>query len=268
MFTYHFIFGMTENFNQKPFQYFHHLCLKSCYLTQNAPTIIIHYIHEPVNNVWWDKTKEFCQVVKYNTLPDIVYFCNNKNVSLIEHQSDIFRLLILKEHGGVYADIDTLFYKPFFPHFSNKKFVMGKETLYHISWDKEDINGLCNALIISDKNAPFLDLWLEEYKTGYDNHDWNKMSVRKPYELYQKHPELIHVEANYTFHKYNWTTLFYENKGGINSIYTDRMADCGIFSKHMSESKIYDFLITLTAEKLKTDNSLFATMCQNINGLL
>jgi hypothetical protein len=259
--VYHFIFGLSENFNEKPFSFFHYLNLKSCYLTQNKPTINIHCIYEPTNNVWWNKSKEFVTVIYHTTLPDIVYCCNNKNVWRIEHQSDIFRLLLLKEQGGIYADIDTFFYRPFFPSFDHKKFVIGLETLHDIDTDTIQINGLCNALIISEKSSEFLDVWLNSYKTDYDDQDWNKMSVRKPYELSKEYPSLLEVEPVESFHKYDWQLSFYENnKSQIN--------DIGIFSKHMAESKVYDVLKLLTVDRLKTENSLFANMCRNVNGLL
>lgn len=263
---YHFIFGLADNFNKKPFCYFHFLNLKSCYLTQNKPTIYIHCIYEPINNEWWEKAKNFCKIIKYKLLPDIVYKINNKNVWRIEHQSDIFRLLILKEYGGVYADIDTFFYKPFFPKFKDQQCVLGIESIYYANDDTCLINGLCNALIIADKTSKFIDLWLDHYVEEYDSEDWNKMSVRKPYELYQLYPNLLTVESNCSFHKYNWNILFYSNTDYLDEM--NRLTDYGIYSKHMAESKIYDILKDITPDKIKNNNSLFAKMCKNIPELL
>lgn len=250
---YNFIFGLSENFNEKPFGYFHYLSIKSCYLTQNNAKIYIHYIYEPENNKWWDKVKPFVELIEYKSLPDIVYNCNNKKVWRIEHQADIFRLLVLKEYGGVYADVDTLFYKSF-DKFFEYEFVLGEERL------NNHLNGLCNALIISKKESLFLQLWFDSYLSDYDDYDWNKMSVRKPLELAQKNPSLIHVESFNSFHKYDWNLDFY---------YEDiKDGDVGIYSKHMAESKVYHFLKKLSPESIKTSNSLFAKMCKNINNLL
>jgi hypothetical protein len=264
---FHFIFGLAENFNDKPFCYFHYLCIKSCYLTQNKPKIFIHCVYEPINNKWWDKIKEFVQIIKYKKLPDLVYFCNNKKVWRIEHQSDILRLLILKEYGGVYADIDTLFYKPFFPKFKNQSFVLGLETIYHLDLDCMHVNGLCNALIISNKNSDFLNIWLQSYKDDYDDYDWNKMSVRKPYELSKKFSNLIQIEENHCFHKYNWNLLFYNDDEACNFL-TSYMKDDGIYSKHMAESKVFDYLKKINEDYFKYNNSLYSKMCKNIEGLL
>jgi hypothetical protein len=266
-FIFHFIFGLSENFNDKPFCYFHYLNIKSCYLTQDKPKILMHCLYEPKNNEWWEKSKEFIEIVKYKNLPDLVYFCNNKKVWRIEHQSDILRLLILKEHGGVYADIDTLFYKSFFPKFKNYTFVLGLETLYNIAYDCVQINGLCNALIISNKDSDFLNIWIESYLKEYDDYDWNKMSVRKPYEIYQQFPNLIHIEEARFFHKYNWDYLFYVDEEKYN-FYTCHMKDEDIYSKHMAESKVYDLLKEINQEFFNKNNSLYSRMCKNIKGLL
>jgi hypothetical protein len=228
----------------------------------------MHVIYEPENNVWWEESKQFFTIVKHQKLPDLCYTCNGLEVYRPEHRSDIFRLILLQEYGGVYADIDTFFYKPFFPHFNNKPMVMGLEGMYHIGWDHWDTHGLCNALMIAEKSSNFIDLWLTEYKNGYDNYDWNAFSVRKPYALSNQYKELIHVEPVFTFHKYNWCELIYDEVTYENGFYLNYMSDEGIMSKHMSESKCFHRLSLLTCDKLKTSNSLFAKMCRNINGLL
>lgn len=258
-------------FGNKPFGYFHYLAIKSCYLTQNKPNIWMHIIHEPQNNTWWDAAKEYFQIVKYNSLPDLIYKCNNEQVIRIQHQSDILRLLILKEHGGVYADIDTLFYRPFFPHFDNKECVLGREEQFHIEHDRVLTSGLCNALIIAKKESEFINLWLEEYKTNYSHKDWNKMSVRWPIKMRNKRPhdKWLHVEPVESFHKYLWSLQYFDEtitnekwKWNYDS------GDQGIFSKHLYETNTYKVLNRFTPEIIHSSNSLFAKMCRNIDGLV
>ena len=258
--TFHFIFGLSDQFNNKPFCYLHYLCIKSCYLTQDNPLIKIHCLYEPVDNIWWNKTKEFVTVIKYEKLPDMVYSIKNRKVWQIEHQADIFRLLILKEYGGVYADVDTLFYKPFFPKFEMYDFVMGKETIFHLREKELHTNGLCNALIICKKDSEFLKLYLDSFDEHFDGYDYNKMAVRVPYELSKKHSDLIHIEPSNSFHKFDWNLNFYYKKM--------KNREYDIYSKHLAESKVYDILKNITVEKIKTNNSIFGRMCRNIKGLL
>lgn len=255
----HFIFGLANDFNEKPFIYFHYLCLKSCYLTQKNCKINIHCIYEPQNNIWWDKIKMFCNIVKYTSLPDVVYNCNNKNVWRVEHQSDIFRLLILQEHGGIYADIDTIFYKEF-PHtFFDKEFLIGTEYCYKHGKQLFK-SGLCNALIICKPNSKFLNIWIDEYKTNYDDQDWNKLSVRTPETLSDIHKDLIHIEPVESFHKYGWDETIYTDGSDMNTL--------GIYSKHVAESKLYDLLSTIDDKNILTDYGFFSKLCLQINGLL
>ncbi len=262
-YKFHFLFGLSPDFNGKEFSYFHYLNLKSCWLTQNQPNIYIHYLYEPQNNTWWNKIKEFCKLERHKVLPDLVYNCNNKKVWRVEHQSDILRLLLLKERGGIYADIDTLFYKSFFPKFEKEEFVLGQEGVYHVQHDSYQITGLCNALIISHKDAEFLNIWLDSYKENYDDYDWNKMSVRVPYEISKVKPDLVQIEPVASFHKYNWNNDFY-HKGAFSPF----MSDDGIYSKHMAESKIFLTLKEIDANYFNESSSLYSRMCKNTKGLL
>jgi hypothetical protein len=96
----------------------------------------------------------------------------------------------------------------------------------------------------------------------------NKIKDVLLFDLSNQYKELIHVEPVFTFHKYNWCELIYDEVTYENGFYLNYMSDEGIMSKHMSESKCFHRLSLLTCDKLKTSNSLFAKMCRNINGLL
>lgn len=202
-----------------------------------------------------EKIKEFVILKKIEQFPEIVLKCNNKTVWRLEHRCDIFRLLLLKEQGGVYSDIDVLFYKPFFPKFDQYDFTIGKELC------GPSLTGLCNGVLISKPNSKFLDIWLESYYTEYDDYDWNKMSVRKPYELSNLYPDLVNVESENTFHKYSWSCDMYGEEN-------QKITDEGIYAKHMYSSQIFTCLSKLTEDRLKVENSLFGRMCRSINGLL
>lgn len=255
----HFIFLSGDEFSAKPFSYFHYLCLKSCYITQKFSEMIIHVVHEPSDNIWWNRAREFCRVVKYPSLPKIVYRCNGRDVWRVEHKCDIFRLLILKEHGGVYADVDTLFYKQFPSSWFDEQFVIGTEYGYKNSAPTY-ITGLGNALMMSHSNSEFLDHWIECYKYNYDSEDWSMLSLRAPHVLANRYPALVHIEPVESFHKYGWEETFYTNGSGLD--------DTGIYTKHLAQSVTYKLLTTITEENVRTDFNLFSKMCCAIDGLL
>jgi len=70
-------------------------------------------------------------------------------------QSDIIRLAVLREYGGVYADTDMRCIKSFdgLIHLPNHDGFIGK--------DPYD-NNLCNSLIAAKKQAKFLDIMLKK----------------------------------------------------------------------------------------------------------
>lgn len=255
----HFTFGLREDFNLKPFSYVHYLCLKSCDLTQNFNERFVHIVHEPRDNIWWEMSRELCKVVKYPSLPDIVYKCNDMRIWRVEHQSDLFRMLIMKEHGGVYADLDTLFYREFPAQWFDEKFVIGTECCYESGAPKY-ITGLGNSLFLCDAESEFLDLWFESYRDHFDSEDWGKLSLRAPRVLAKRYPSLLHVEPVESFHKYGWDETFYATGGDVD--------DTGIYSKHLAQSVNYKLLSTITPENIRTDFNLFSRMCCSIDGLL
>lgn len=49
--------------------------------------------------------------------------------------------------------------------------VMAIESARSSMWPDTEIEGLCNAIILASKGAPFLKRWWEEYRT-FDKEQW------------------------------------------------------------------------------------------------
>jgi len=180
--TIHFIFlnlGLSSNCGEKPFTLVHLLAIKSAKMVNNCE-VVLHYENE-INNVWWEESKHYCTHQKCKSPKE---FCGHR-LDHIAYVSDIMRLQILSEMGGIYLDIDTISIKPLEP-FLFRKFTMGKEVV------KGEVLGLCSAVLIGEKKSKFIDLWLREYKERYDPR-WGYMSARRPYQLALKNPTLITV---------------------------------------------------------------------------
>ena len=110
------------------------------------------------------------------------------------HQADFIRLRALLEHGGVYADIDTLFVKPYPEEFFSKPCVMGRE---NVPGDRES---LCNALILAEKDSVFIERWLSRMYEVFDG-SWNRHSCIEPSLLSKEMPgEIDVVDREYFFH--------------------------------------------------------------------
>ena len=116
----------------------------------------------------------------------------NWSVSVPEHQSDVARIQLLRKYGGLYVDLDVILLRDLDPLFQYEV-TMGAET--------PDILG--SGFIMARPNATFLELWLDSYRTDFDDSDWNRHSTKVPMELARRHPGLIHVEW-FTINRPNW----------------------------------------------------------------
>ncbi|OWF42775.1 hypothetical protein KP79_PYT07195 [Mizuhopecten yessoensis] len=59
----------------------------------------------------------------------------------------------------------------------------------------EDGNTLSNGILLAERNTLFLQLWLKEYD-NYNPDNWGYNALIVPFELSQKHPEMIHIERD------------------------------------------------------------------------
>jgi mannosyltransferase OCH1-like enzyme len=184
---FHFIYFYGLN---KEFPLAHYININAARIL-NSPDEIIFYSDSEPSGLYWEKIKKYITFQPVNP-PQLVF--GNK-LYHIAHKSDVLRLEILKKSGGIYLDLDVICKKSF-KDLMNNDFVMGKQGKYRNM-------GLCNGVILTDKNSEFLKLWYEEFRNfrsrGKDKY-WAEMSVRKPLELSKKHPELIHVEPYNSFH--------------------------------------------------------------------
>lgn len=102
--------------------------------------------------------------------------------------------ILFSEFGGIYIDADEIILKSLDP-LRRYPFTLSHAVEYNLS----------NGLILAEKNATFLSVWMSEYKT-YDKTLWGYHSTIMPFKLSQKFPHLIHVE-NGTFVTPTYTNL-------------------------------------------------------------
>ncbi|MFA7359928.1 MAG: glycosyltransferase [Candidatus Kapaibacterium sp.] len=157
----------------------------------NNPEKIYFYSDKLPEGKYWDKISPFVEYKKV-TPPNSVF---DKRLYHVAHKSDVLRLQILIDRGGIYLDMDVICKKSFAPLLSHD-LVLGKQG----KWRRM---GLCNGVIFANKDSEFLKLWYNEFRNfrskGYDKY-WSEMSVRKPLELSKQYPELIHIEPYDSFH--------------------------------------------------------------------
>jgi hypothetical protein len=172
----HFIFGLTPNFGGKPFSFVHWAAIRSAQLANPGweTTVWVKYI--PTGR-YWDAIIPHVQV-KHVRTPDFVY---GNEIRHVAHKCDWLRLQILRDHGGVYLDMDTITVKGF------DTFVTPPVSMVAETANGSTI-GLCNAFIAAEPEAEFIHDWIEKFRgfrsVGHDEY-WNESAVKWPHELYQ-----------------------------------------------------------------------------------
>lgn len=199
--VFHFVFGLRDQ--TEPFHLMYYLCLVSCIEVNQPDEVHFHYYNEPYGP-WWERIKSklhLRRIVPEKFVKDYAYDDQQVAAFRYAHLADFARLRILLEEGGIYADIDTLFLRPFPRHWLNRNFILGREK---VPAGVLQEGSLCNAWIASAPGAEFCRLWLDGMTQVFDG-SWSNHSTLLPYRLAQAHPELINAEPEAAFYALDWT---------------------------------------------------------------
>jgi hypothetical protein len=195
----------------------HFLCVASCLAVNKPDRILFHYQHLPWGP-WWDRIAPFLELRPIEPdgfISSFAYDDPGIRPYRYAHLSDIARLEILIEYGGIYADIDTLFIHALPEHFYDYPFVMGQEK---VDWSAKAARvaggSLCNAWMMGKPGADFAKSLLARTYESFDG-TWSAHSTFLPYQLSREHPDWIHVEPRESFFYYDW------NSEGIRSIFEE-----------------------------------------------
>lgn len=205
---FHFIFGLRRQ--TEPFHLCHYLCIQSCLQVNRPEAVHFHYRHEPYGP-YWDRIRPSLTLhrVKPILSPLIAwlrYGWKNRACGRYRyaHQSDFIRLDALLEHGGIYADMDTLFVNPIPDELFRKPFVIGRENSVACRTTGNLEPSLCNAFLMAPPASEFARLWRERMMKEFDG-SWSRHSTLLPHRLHRENPELVHVEPARSFYRYMWT---------------------------------------------------------------
>lgn len=237
---FHFIFGLKPQV--EPFHVVYYLCLKSC-LDINRPERITLYYHYEPHGEWWEMIRPHLELEQVSLVPQVssmnydnTYARENRHA----HHADFIRLEKLRDYGGVYADMDTLFIRPLPDHLFEKSCVLGREADFpHEPGSSVAEESLCNALIMAEPGAPFVRRWLEE-TPGVFGQEWSAHSCQLAARLRWQHPEEVHVEPERSFYPYMWTPtditrLLLECHGDWDGVYSVHLWNHLWWSRHRFE---------------------------------
>lgn len=202
---FHFIFGLRPQ--TEPFHLAHYLCIESC-LRVNKPDRVTLYHHYTPHGRYWNLVKDRIELVQVPLVERVS--AQSYDSGLIgshlryAHHADFIRIEKLVEHGGVYADIDTLFVRPVPDALFEKNFVIGREDPVADPATGETVPSLCNAFLMAEPGAAFARLWLERMPAALDG-SWSNHSCGLAARLAEERPDLLHVEPPATFYPFMWT---------------------------------------------------------------
>lgn len=212
---FHFIFGLKPT--PQRFHLIHYICLESCIKINNPDKIFFYFEQEPYGK-YWEKIRGKLSLVRVNPIKIL----NGKKLGYA-HKSDFIRLEMLNRHGGIYADMDTIFIKKMPLRMYGYDFVMGEEDL------SDPYAGLGNALMMAKEQSFFGISWEKNIRKEFDG-SWNNHSIRYPLRLSKEYPDSIHIEPQRSFYKHIWTET------GLSNIFADIDNDLeGVYSLHLWE---------------------------------
>ncbi|KAI0404004.1 hypothetical protein F4802DRAFT_569335 [Xylaria palmicola] len=208
----HFIFGLSnpyEDLRVGTFNFISYLSMRSAVVGMRAEKIFLHYTYladppapepnkDPFSNRWVRRLRDDITLV-YHSPEEMAALKNQPGAHWqAAHVSDILRLKLLREQGGIYLDIDSFGLRPFTDLLrSPRDIVMGHEG--------GNRAGLCNAIMVARKNSTFIDRWAAEYNNVDLSREWNFHSVILPKQLQLRNPDDICALPPSTFFWPTWT---------------------------------------------------------------
>lgn len=105
---------------------------------------------------------------------------------LPQHLSDVLRIQVLLDDGGIYLDADCFVVRPLHE-------LRAYDFTMPYDWSKWTSGKLNNGMMLSRPGAPFARLVYESF-AAWDGEGWDTQSCRVPFLLAVEHPSLVHVE--------------------------------------------------------------------------
>lgn len=230
---FHFVFGLKPQ--REAFHLVHWLALESCLRTQAPDAIHLHLRHDPWGP-WWERIAPRLTLHRVGAEPrgfDRSRYARTSEGQFIAergwdyaHEADFLRLEILRDAGGAYADIDTLFVERYPDDWFERECVVGEEPA--IVGDDGILHpSLCNAVILARPGARFVGRWLDEARASFDG-TWNRHSCAAGARLWADAGDSLHVLPQRAFYRHGPT------RAGLKALLEerDRRLD-GVASLHL-----------------------------------
>jgi len=247
----HFVWGSRPNKEDFPFAFF---CNIVSAVVQLAPQKILIHHQYPSSGIWWEALKHIYVIkLQYREMPSQVLGNPIENYS---HKTDVLRLELLREFGGIYMDTDVLSLRPFDDlRAHGTQFMMGLE---EAATDNPTPHGLGSAVILGAPNSNFGNLWYAQYKDySPEKAGWATYAVKMPLTLSNQHPEAITIlPKSKTFFKPLW------DEEGIYELFVKNTYDfSNNYAVHFWNLISWDFLRVINPGHLMEGDPLPENTC-------
>ena len=245
---------LTHDGNTHPmyqsFHLIHYLCIKSA-IEVNQPEAVNFYCNQEPKGEWWKEIRDSLNVVMIEPPTEIF----GKPITELAHMSDVIRLQVLIEEGGIYTDMDTICIKPY-SDLLNNSFVMGEQGI-------DGDEGLCPAVILSEPNSKFGSSWLAGFKNSFlggapGSDGWCTHSVYYPWRLARVIPDAIHIEP--------FTSFFYPSyhQEQLKQMF-EKMVDLPhAYSHHLWETCSMEWIENITVDEIRNNDTTFNLIARDL----
>jgi hypothetical protein len=235
---FHFVYGFKPQTH--PFPLIHFLAIQSCIEVNRPAQVIVHCAQKPWGELWerLEGRITVADAARSEAVDAHAYDSRVPGIYRYAHHADFVRLEALIRHGGIYADIDTIFVQRFPDRLRSHAFVAGRET---------DLGGnpsVGNALMAAQAGSAFARRWLDAMPQELDG--WSDHSTLLPARLAAEHASEIHLEPTETFYPFDHGAL-----GLMRLLMGNETVPDGTVSIHLWEH--------LWGEKSRTDFVAFHT---------
>lgn len=188
----------------RPFSYTNYLAIRSAFEIQKPDKIYLHYNKEPRNNVFWNEAKKYAKLIFREPLTEF----HGIKLDYPHYQSDIARLQILHDYGGIYLDNDLLMLKSF-DDLMPYNCVLGGDG-YN---ENGQIKSVANGLILSHAKERLLSQWLEKIPQALQTGIWAYHAVVTPLELWKTDSTLFKLQSVESFIPFDFHNAYIFNEG-------------------------------------------------------
>lgn len=165
--TIHFIYPVTDK--TRPWSVVNDLSVETAFNVYKDHQIYI-WTNEPYRIPFHDVCHDRVQIRK-TELPTHI---GGAEIVWPQYISDVMRLQILYEHGGIYMDTDMISLREFKPY---------DETVLSFCWETEFCESICNAYMATPPKNEFIKAWLDRMPAAVSNPTWAFGGVVVPYEM-------------------------------------------------------------------------------------